>query len=109
MPTQTASYELAVMWPRNMTVSELLLMTPYAAALYCVASSYFKFVRQVHVSAPLSSVWWPLRWGYGVLVIHKSLLTQQGLELHSQVVRRCWWSVRFLVLGLLMNIAYFAL
>lgn len=89
-----------------MNIIEFALVLPYIAATICLVSSCFFWIRQGHVIVPLSSIWWPLRLGYGVALIDKDILTPEGLELHKNVIRRVWWSVRFAVCGLVLGVAY---
>ena len=89
-----------------MSIFKFLVFAPYTVAAICLLSSCFLVLRQNHLKVPVSALWWPLRWGYGVLVVDKSLLTKQGIELHSSVVRRIWWFIRFSILGLLLGVGY---
>jgi len=81
-------------------------MIPYLLGAIALAMSMSLLIKQEHVSQPLSQLWWPLRFPLGIIAIDKSLLTQQGIALYGKVTNLFWWFVRFLIIGLLVNIAY---
>lgn len=83
-----------------------LILLPYLLAVCSLLASLRFVLKQEHITVPSSSIWWPLKYPLGVILIDKSLLTLKGKELHQKVVKSIWWFVRFTVLGLLMGITY---
>jgi hypothetical protein len=87
---------------------EKLLLLPYLAGAISLFTSLFIVIDQRHVSVPVSEIWTRFRGPLGVILIDKSLLTEDGFQLHRRLIRRIWWFVRFSVLGLLANLVHAA-
>lgn len=82
------------------------LMIPYLLGVIVLVISTSLLLKPEHISQPLSQLWWPIRFPLGIIVVDKSLLTQQGFSLHDRVISLVWWFVRLIILGLLVNITY---